>query len=327
MTEQAKIGVDNSKVMKPYFDMIKNIKENGHQTLNERTGEICYFLPNQLLTFDTREGIPWNTRKKVGAANVRGEWLGIMNGETDAAMFEEKYGCNVWYINANETQAWLDNPWRKGENDNGLIYQYKDTYDRCIAKDAAERDFYIQQGYEVELEGKDGRYCMLRVIHQLDEILRLLLTNKSDRRMLISAWNPATNDKCSLPSCHFAYGFKHIPGGYLDITCFMRSFDIAKAFNLQMSAIFLHVVCKLVGLKPRLVNVFSLDTHLYSSAENMVNTMLERDDYPAPTLMLSDNIKEVTLDDYKGAFQRIKPEDIWLENHESHPAIKNKMVA
>ncbi|MGP1715572.1 MAG: thymidylate synthase [Methylophilus sp.] len=326
MTDKKSIASDGTHVMKPYFALIKEVLEDGHQIVNERTGEVCYFIPNTLLSFDLREGTPWNTRKKVGHKNVRGECLGILNGVTDAAEFE-KWGTNVWYQNANETEKWLQSPWRKGENDNGLIYQYKEKDDRCIVNDEAERDFYIEQGYTVELEGKDGRFCMHRTIYQLDDLIKLLLTNKSDRRMLITAWDPTQLDKCSLPACHFSYGFKYIPGGFLDITCFMRSWDVAKAFNIQLATILLNIVCRFVNLTPRMVNVFSLDTHLYSRNLDMVNTMLERDDLPPPKLMLSDNIKEVTLENYKGAFQRIMPDDIWLEDHQSHPAIKSEMVA
>jgi thymidylate synthase len=68
------------------------------------------------------------------------------------------------------------------------------------------------------------------------------------------------------------------------------------------------------------------NAHLYGSAIDAVDEVLKRGDFDAPTLVLSDNIKQVTLDDYQGAFERIEPDDIWLEGYQSHPAIKTEMV-
>lgn len=312
-------------IMKPYFGLMADLKTNGAVMVNERTGEKCWYQSGVHLKLDVSEYFPANTRKKVGIKGPAGELLGFFRGYTNAADFES-VGTKVWYANANSTPAWLNSPWRKGENDNGLIYGFRDMIDNCIVQGESERDFYIEQGYEVAVEGKDGKFAMTRTIKQFDKLLHTLLTNPTDRRMIVTALN-ANADKCSLPPCHHTYTFTYFPDGSLDIECAMRSWDVALAYNIQLATLFLHIVCRLTGLKPRYMTLNCSNAHLYESGMDGVDIMLSRDDYPAPTLVLSDNIKKVDLSNYKGAFERIEPEDIALDNYVSHDAIKSKMVA
>lgn len=327
---------NTNNLMKPYFDLLAELRTNGKQLKNQRTGEICYYKSSAHLEFDGSKGFLANTRRKIGIEDKDdpskfrlrgpvGELLGFFRGYTNAADFE-KVGTKVWYANANGTEAWLKNPWRKGENDNGLIYQFKEVIDRCVVTGEAERDFYIQQGYEVELQGQDGRYCMARPIRQLDNLLKTLLTNPTDRRMIVTALHVGTFDKCSLPPCHHTYSFTWNADNSLDIECSMRSWDCHLAFNLQLTHLFLCVVCRLVGMTPGKVCINATNAHLYGSSLAAVDEVLTRDDFEAPTLVLSENIQRVTLETYKGAFDRIEPDDIWLENYQSHAAIKTEMV-
>lgn len=311
--------------MKPYFQLMRELFESKNVIKNERTSERCWFKSGVHLSFDMADGFPANTRKKVGIKGPSGELLGLLRGYTDAADFE-KVGTKVWYGNANETPAWLNNPWRKGENDNGQIYRFKDWDDICVANTPAERDLYLSQGYEIEVEGQDGKYAMKRVIKQLDRLLHTLLTNPTDRRMIVTALNVATFDKCSLPPCHHTYSFTYNSDNTLDLECSMRSWDMAKAYNIQLAALFLHITCRLTNKTPGKVFLNCTNAHLYESGLEGVQTMLARDDFPAPTLVLSDNIKPVTLENYKGAFERIEPEDITLKNYLSHDPIRTKMV-
>ena len=44
-----------------------------------------------------------------------------MRGYDNAAQFRA-IGCNTWNANANDNEAWLANPYRKGEDDMGRVY-------------------------------------------------------------------------------------------------------------------------------------------------------------------------------------------------------------
>lgn len=327
---------EKNTLMAPYFGLIEELRHSGKQLKNERTGEVCYYKSSAHLEFDASKGFMANTRRKIGVEDkdephkfrIRGavgELLGFFRGYTDAADFE-KVGTKVWYANANSTPKWLESPWRKGENDNGMIYQFREFIDRCVARGEAERDFYIAQGYQVEVAGEDGKYCMSRPIHQFDNLLHTLLTNPTDRRMIVTALHVGTFDKSSLPPCHHTYTFTWNPDNTLDIECSMRSWDVHLAYNCQLTNLFLEIVCRLVSMKAGKVVINATNAHLYGSALSSVDEVLKRNDFEPPKLVLSENIKPVTLENYKGAFERIEPDDIWLEGYKYHDAIKTEMV-
>jgi thymidylate synthase len=327
-------------VMQPYFDLIDYLRRAGKEVVNQRTGERCYYVSSAHLEFEGHRGFLANTRRQLGSPHPEdpnkwlfkspfGEFIGLFcRGFTNAADFE-KVGTKVWYANANETPGWLNNPFRKGENDLGQIYQFREYTDLQIADGDAMRDLYLAQGYEVAFEEVHSYYCMRKVIHQLDNLLHTLLTNPTDRRMIVSAWHLGTIDKCALPPCHHTYTFTANEGAVLDIECNMRSWDVHLAFNIQITHLFLLVVCRLVGMRPGKVVINASNAHLYENALPAVDEMLKRECLPAPTLVLSEWVKPVAVADnsYIGAFDRINPEDIWLEGYQAHPAIKTDMVA
>lgn len=337
-------------VMQPYFDLIEYLRNAGKVLVNQRTGEKCYYQSSAHLVFEGNRGFLANTRRQIGVPDPDhperwlfkspfGEFIGLFCwGVTNAVDFA-KAGTKVWFDNANKTPGWLANPYRKGENDLGQIYQFRDFIDRQVATTDAERDLYLSQGYEIEFASEeDDRFLMVRTIKQLNNLLHTLLTNPTDRRMIVSAWHLGTIDKCALPPCHHTYTFTYNkspnPGevGILDIECNMRSWDVHLAFNIQLTHLFLMVVCRLVNMQPGKVVINASNAHLYENALPAVDEMLKRECLPAPTLVLSDKIKEVHLSGdhrtyYEDAFDRIRPEDIWLEGYQAHPAIKTEMVA
>jgi len=60
------------------------------------------------------------TRKSFWKAAVA-ELLGYIRGYDNAADFRQ-LGTKTWDANANLNQAWLNNPYRKGEDDMGRVY-------------------------------------------------------------------------------------------------------------------------------------------------------------------------------------------------------------
>ena len=49
------------------------------------------------------------------------DYLGFLRASDSAADFRA-LGCRVWDQNANETPAWLANPYRRGTDDLGPVY-------------------------------------------------------------------------------------------------------------------------------------------------------------------------------------------------------------
>ena len=62
-------------ILKPYFDLMADLKANGSVMVNERTGEKCWYQSGVHLRLDVSQYFPANTRKKVGIKGPAGELL------------------------------------------------------------------------------------------------------------------------------------------------------------------------------------------------------------------------------------------------------------
>lgn len=319
--------------MEKYHDLLQDALTNGIKQENRRTNRVCSVLVGQSISFDVREGFPAVTSKKLAFKNAKGELLGFFNGVDNAADFRA-LGCGVWDQNANETKAWLENPARKGHDDLGRIYskQWVDWKDRRIAQSAIERDAMLAKGYEIEVADEvNHKYAMVRSINQLEKVLTQLLTDCTDRRMIISAWNPAELDLMALPPCHMDYRFVAFEDSKeLHLVMTIRSWDLflGAPFNICNTALLLEIMARLSGFTAATITIQATNAHIYwDDHKEQVKEQLSRDHKALPTLHLSGNIKKVSLDEVKGAFTRIKVEDIELIGYESHASIKAPMAA
>ncbi len=87
-------------------------------------------------------------------------------------------------------------------------------------------------------------------VDQLARVVHLLRTNPTDRRIVMSAWNPADLDKMALPPCHmFAQFF--VADGELSCLMYQRSADMGLGvpFNIASYALLTHMVAHVTGLK------------------------------------------------------------------------------
>ena len=108
--------------MKEYLELCQRLIDEGEWVENSRTGKRCLTIINAELEYDVSDGtLPVLTTKKLFWKAAIGEMLGYLRGYTSAAQFRS-IGCNTWNENANENEAWLNNPHRKGEDDMGRVY-------------------------------------------------------------------------------------------------------------------------------------------------------------------------------------------------------------
>jgi thymidylate synthase len=316
--------------MQQFHDLVANILENGIREPN-RTGIDTLSLPGQVLRFDMADGFPAITTKKLAFKSAVGELLGFYRGATTAAQFRE-LGCKVWDANANNTESWLANPNRLGEDDLGRIYsaQWTDWRDWRMTHSADEANELTAKGYElVACDVALNRYVFRRGINQLEDVLTKLLTNPNDRRKVITAWRPDEWDAAALPSCHTEISLQaDTKNRKLHLTQHMRSFDVGLGFNVTLSSLMLCIMAKLSGFTPATVTFLIADAHAYVTHEEGLRELISREHYPQPTLHLGDSIPTLTsADQVKGAFERIQPDDIQLVGYKSHPPIKLPMAA
>lgn len=315
--------------MQQFHDMLQHILDHGSRQVNQRTGEEVLFVPGYTLRFDMADGFPAITTKQLFFKMAKGELFGFFRGFTSAAQFRE-IGCTVWDDNANKTKAWLSNPQRQGRDDLGRFgyLQWTDWRDWREATTPAQRDDMLAQGYEERAyDAARGVWVLRRSINQLEASLRAVMTNPSDRGIILSGWNPAEIDQGCLRSCHVSYQLQvDITAGTLHLTMWQRSFDAPLAYNVAIGAMYLEIMARLAGLKSGTYTQFISDAHIYAKHIPGVKEMLAREHFPQPTLDLG-NIP--TLDspaEIPGIFARLDPGQVKLVNYQHHPKIAFEMT-
>ncbi|MEQ1594675.1 MAG: thymidylate synthase [Casimicrobium sp.] len=319
--------------MQNFHELLRATLERGVDQFNVRTNSLCRVLVGYQLQYDLADGFPAITTKKLAFNNMKGELLGFFRGYDNAADFR-KLGCTVWDKNANETVAWLANPNRKGTDDLGRIYgkQWTDWKDRRVAGTVLERDALLARGYAQKMHDSDqGLWLVERGINQLENALHTIITNPSDRRVIVSGWNPTEFDQMALPPCHMDYRFVAFETTkVLHVVMTIRSWDLflGAPFNIASTSLFLAIMARLAGYTPGTVTIQATNAHIYGDHFEQTREMLEREHFAPPQLVLSENVRPISDPaDIAGAFARIEPEDVWLSNYSSHAAIAATMAA
>ena len=99
-----------------------------------------------------------------------------------------------------------------------------------------------------------------------------------------------------------------------------RSQDVLTAnnWNVCQYAILLMMVAQVNDMIPgALVHVIA-DAHIYDRHVPMIEELISREPLPAPTLWLNPEVKD---------FYEFTPDDVRLDNYETHPQIKDIPVA
>lgn len=276
--------------MKQYLDIMKSILDNGTLKHN-RTGIDTISYPCQFLRHDMREGFPLLTTKKVGLKTVCGELEMFIKGITSKKFLQER-NVKIWNEWANPAKV----PYGNDE--------------ATKIKMAAEDDLGKIYGYQWNNFNDSG-------INQLKNVIHTLQTNPTDRRMLVSAWNPQQLDQMALPPCHFCFQLIS-DGEYIDLLWSQRSADwfLGVAFDLASYAMLLTLICKQVNMKPRYLAGSFADAHIYVNHLEQVKEQLSRTPYELPT------VKILNAEDPNWTIWDWKYTDFELENYTCHPAIK-----
>lgn len=327
--------------MKQYLDLIRNVIDEGEVTEN-RTGVRTIMLPGAMMRFDLRKGFPAVTTKKLAFKSVVGELCAFLRASRSAADFRA-LGCKVWDQNANENQAWLDNPFRQGTDDLGPVYgvQWRKwpayklldwPYPSNPIDKLESLGWHIVDEVGSGGTGANGRLQVLmhKEIDQLGDCVRTIIDNPDSRRILFHGWNPADLDAVALPACHLLYQF--MPNrntGLLHMNLYIRSNDLGLGapFNIAEGAVLMSLVARLTGMQPGLFNYFIGDAHVYENHLDMVNTQCEREPYALPTLVINERVPfNVSADEAVAWLAKVEPTDFTLENYQHHEPITAPMA-
>ena len=154
---------------------------------------------------------------------------------------------------------------------------------------------------------------------QIRDIIERIKKNPQDRRIIVSAWNPAQIEQMALPPCHCFFQFDVTPDGKLNCMLYQRSCDLflGVPFNIASYSLLTMMIAQVCGLKPgEFVHTLG-NAHIYSNHFEQVKLQLTREPLPLPMVKINPDVKDI--DDFKF-------EDFELVDYQSHSVIKGDVA-
>lgn len=180
-----------------------------------------------------------------------------------------------------------------------------------------EGEIFIYKDWEIELiDDKEIRYIE---VDQLKEVYAKLKLGIDDRRLIMDAWYPHTQETSCLMPCMHTHTFSLI-GDTLHLTSYQRSCDVPLGLNFNMIQVYtlLALMAQITGKKAGIAYHKIVNAHFYEDQVDLMrDVQLKREPFKAPTLKINPEIK--TLKDLE---TWVTMEDFTVENYEHHEAIK-----
>jgi len=267
--------------MKQYLELCQRLVDEGTWIENERTGKRCLTVINADLEYRVdKNEFPLITTRKSFYKSAIAEFIGYIRGYDNAADFR-KLGTKTWDANANLNDVWLNNPYRKGDDDMGRVYGVQG---RAWAK-------------------TDGGH-----IDQLQKIVDNLSRGIDDRGEIITFYNPGEFHMGCLRPCMHTHTFSLV-GDTLHLTSYQRSCDVPLGLNFNQVQVytFLALMAQITGHKPGIAYHKIVNAHIYEDQlELMRDVQLKREPFASPKLIINPDIKSlkdletwVTMDDFE----------------------------
>jgi len=245
----------------------------------DRTGVGTRSIFGHQMRFDLGRGFPLVTTKKLHVKSIVYELLWFLRGDTNIKYLDD-HGVTIW------------DEWADENGDLGPVYGRQ------------WRSWPTPEGGSID---------------QMANVLGEIRRNPTSRRLIVTAWNPAENDKMALSPCHCLFQF-NVADGALSCQLYQRSADVflGVPFNIASYALLTMMVAQVTGLKPGVfVHSFG-DAHLYLNHLEQAQLQLARSPRPLPTLRLNPAVTDLFAFRY---------EDFTLEGYEPHPHIKAAVAA
>jgi dihydrofolate reductase/thymidylate synthase len=153
---------------------------------------------------------------------------------------------------------------------------------------------------------------------QLAQVIHTIRTNPNDRRIILSAWNPAALREMALPPCHMFAQF-YVANGELSCQMYQRSGDMGLGvpFNIASYALLTRLIAQVTGLEAgEFIHVIG-DAHVYSNHVEPLMEQLGRVPRPFPRLLIDPSIKDIDA---------FRFEHFTVEGYDPHPPIKMEMA-
>lgn len=330
-----------------YLDLVRRIITTGGKRGDRTgTGTLSLFAPPQLrfslskpsITSDSEPTLilPLLTTKKVFTRGIIEELLWFVKGSTDSKLLTAK---NVKIWDGNGSREFLDKVGlgHREEGDLGPVYGFQWRHFGAEYKTA--KDDYEGQG-----------------VDQLAEVIRKIKENPMDRRIILSAWNPAGElaiftfshtfathshfhtqiadiPKMALPPCHmFCQFYVTLPSpsspsnsrNLLSCIMYQRSADLGLGvpFNIASYALLTHMIAHITNTIPHEFILQIGDAHVYLDHVEALQTQLERTPYEFPEFVWKRTKEEI---EESGGIDGFRLEDFSVKGYKSHESIPMKM--
>ena len=155
-----------------YLELIRSVIDTG-ETRSDRTGTgtISLFAPPPLRFSLTDSTLPLLTTKRIFLRGIIEELLWFVKGSTDSTILSKK-AVKIWDGNGSKEFLEKRGLGHRREGDLGPVYGFQ--WRHFGAK-------YVDCEKDYTGEGVD----------QLREVIRKIKEEPTDRRIILSAWNPA----------------------------------------------------------------------------------------------------------------------------------------
>ncbi len=278
--------------MKQYLELCQRIVDEGQWVENKRTGTRCLTVINADLEYDVANNqFPMITTRKSYYKAAIAELLGYLRGYDSAEQFRE-IGCKTWDANANDNNAWLNNPNRKGEDDMGRVYG---------------------------VQGRGWQRPDGSTLDQLSKVINNLKNGIDDRGEIITFYNPGEFELGCLRPCMHTHTFSLL-GDTLYLTSYQRSCDVPLGLNFNQIQCFvlLALVAQITGHKAGKAYHKIANAHIYENQlELMRDVQLTREPFESPQLKINPKIK--SLEDIETWVTR---DDFEVTGYQCHEAIQ-----
>lgn len=304
---------------KQYLKLCKKLLNEGVFVKNERTGKRCLTIINADFEYDASTmKVPLVTTRKAYIKQALNEKTGYMKGFDNAKLFR-MLGCKTWDQNANATEGWLKNKYRKGTDDLGRVYGVQGRmWKRSPTEDEYNQLEEFFKNGDIESYQNLVDYIKGDGIDQLYKVYNNLKNGIDDRGEIITYYNPGEIKYGCLRPCMHTHHFS-ILGDTLYLTSYQRSIDVplGLVFNMPQTVFLLRIMAQITGLKAGKVFHKMVNCHIYEDQIELMKEQIKREPYEEPELIIDPSFK--TLEDFLERFDA--REHTELKGYKSHEPI------
>ncbi len=276
---------------KVFIDMCRDIIENGTSTEGEKVRPVW------------EDGASAYTIKKFGVVNrydLSKEFPALTLRRTAIKSCVDEM-LWIWQKKSNNIHELKSHIWDSWADENGSI----------------GKAYGYQMG--VKHRYKEG------MMDQTDRVIYDLKNNPYSRRIMTNIYVHQDLHEMNLYPCAYSMTFNVTKEKDSDVLTLngilnQRSQDVLAAnnWNVCQYAVLIHMLAQVCGMKAgEMVHVIA-DAHIYDRHIPMIEELIAREPYPAPVFRLNPEIKD---------FYDFTPDDVRLDNYQTHPQIKNIPIA